>query len=118
MKYTKEDLIDDNIINNLLELGDDGDNAFLKEILNLYNEQYPELFENIKQSFESNESLKLSQAAHALKGASLNIGAKAVAEVCKEMEMKGKAGDLTGISVLIEKLTELYKHTFTEFEKL
>lgn len=43
----------------------------------------------------------LGRAAHTLKGSSLNVGAKPLAELCARLEELGKAGDLTGAGDLV-----------------
>ena len=118
MEYSKDNLLDENIIQNLIELGGDDGNSFLKEIIDLYIEQFPGLFNDIKSHFEKGDALKMSQSAHALKGASLNIGAKVSASICKEIELKGKGNDLNGISELINELQVVNKLTLSEFNKL
>jgi len=118
MKIEKEDLLDFNIIQGLKELGNDVDNSFLTEVIDLYLEQAPGLIMNMKKQFEGKNSLKMSQEAHALKGASLNIGAKKLSEICKSIELKGKADDLEGIPELIKELDEVYEISGVELKKL
>jgi HPt (histidine-containing phosphotransfer) domain-containing protein len=118
MPNIREDLIDLAIIDNLIDLGGDDGKDFLKEIIDLYIQQYPELFESIKSSSEKNEAVIMFQSAHALKGASLNIGAKELASLCKQIELKGKAGDMTQIPELIETLEKAYPLTMAELHKL
>ncbi|MCX6165937.1 MAG: hypothetical protein NTU73_13915 [Ignavibacteriae bacterium] len=50
MEYTKDSLIDFSMVQNLIDLGGDDGKEFLKEIIDLYVEQYPELFNSIKSS--------------------------------------------------------------------
>ena len=118
MANTSEELIDFSIFQNLIELGGDDGKGFLKEILGLYVEQYPELFNSIKSNAENNKVVDMYQSAHALKGASLNIGARELASICKQIELKGKAGDMTQIPELIDSLGKLYPITMEEFNKL
>ncbi len=116
MESENEQLLDLNIIQGLKELDDD--DSFFKEIIELYNEQYPGIIENIKSSYNSRNLEALSKAAHALKGASLNIGAKELAAVCKTIELNSKNKEEDGLDILISKLDSLYGKTMTEIEKL
>ncbi len=118
MAYTKEDLIDSTIIDNLIDLGGDDGKGFLKEIIDLYIQQYPELFGSIKSSALKNDNVTMYQSAHALKGASLNIGAKELASVYKKIELKGEEGDMSQIPELIELLEKVYPLTIEELNKL
>ncbi len=110
MEYTREDLLDLSIIQGLKEMNDD-DNDFFKEILDLYNEQYPDLYNKIVQTAKNNELDSLSKYAHALKGASLNIGAKELAGICKTIELNSKNGISEGNQELILKIQQVYQLT-------
>ena len=118
MEYTKDDLIDSSIVQNLIDLGGDEGKGFLKEIIDLYIEQYPELFNNIKSGSLKNDSVLMFQSAHALKGASLNVGAKELALLCKKVELKGKENDMSGISELIIAIEKVYPVTIEELKKM
>jgi HPt (histidine-containing phosphotransfer) domain-containing protein len=118
MENTKENLIDFSIVQSLIELGGDEGKGFLKEIIDLYIEQYPELFNNIKTGSQTNDAVLMYQSAHALKGASLNVGAKELASLCKDVELKGKANDMSGIPELIEAIERIYPVTIDELKKM
>ena len=111
-------LLDFDVINSLKELGGDEGDAFLKEIIDLYDNQYPELFNNIRINASLRDPLKLSQAAHALKGASLNIGAKELDAVCKEIEINGKENNLQPIPDMIYLLEEIHKETMKAIKEI
>jgi HPt (histidine-containing phosphotransfer) domain-containing protein len=118
MENIDSNLIDFSIIQNLIELGGDDGKEFLKEIIELYIQQYPELFNSIKNNAENNNANDMYQSAHALKGASLNVGAKEIASLCKQIEFKGKANDMTQIPELIASLENVYPLTVGELTKL
>ncbi|MDQ1266535.1 MAG: hypothetical protein QG635_1687 [Bacteroidota bacterium] len=118
MEYSQENLLDFAIINGLKELDDDGSDSFFKEIVTLYINQYPELYEKIINAVKENKSDDLSKAAHALKGASLNIGAKELASVCKEIEFKGKDNQMENMDYLLESLNNIYSATISELGKI
>lgn len=118
MNYDVNDLLDFNIVQNLKELGGEEDSGFLKEVIELYIEQAPGLINSIKDSCSNRNSLKLSQSAHALKGASLNIGAKKFADICKQLEFKGKENDFTDVDNILKDFDEYYIVTTAELKKL
>ena len=118
MEYTKEQLLDFEIIQNLASLGGDDGNAFLKEIIELYINQYPSIYSDIKASAITYDSVKLSQTAHALKGASLNIGAREVADICKKLEFKGKENDMDGVLALVMDLDNINSQTMKLYHQL
>jgi HPt (histidine-containing phosphotransfer) domain-containing protein len=118
MSLTKEDLIDFNIIQGLKDLGGDDGDEFFKEIIDLYKEQYPILLQQIKNYLNNQDYVNLSKSAHALKGASLNIGAKELASVCKTIEINAKTDIKEGYSELIANLESTHTLTFDEIDKL
>lgn len=113
----QDELLDFNVIKGLKDLGDN-DNSFLKEIIDLYIAQYPELLANIKNSNLKNDLENLSQSAHTLKGASLNVGAKKIAEICKVIEENSKSGVTGGYDTLINDLESFYSLSIVELQKL
>lgn len=118
MTLAKEDLIDFDIVKGLKELGGDDGDDFLKEILDLYSEQYPLLLKQIKDFLKNSDYINLSKSAHALKGASLNIGAKGLASLCKTIEINAKTGIQEGYTDLISNLETIHSLTFIELSKL
>ncbi len=118
MSYTKDDLIDFDIVQGLRELGGDDGDDFIKEIIELYKEQYPILLAQIKNHLSNEDYANLSKSAHALKGASLNIGAKELASVCKTIEINAKSDIQQGFNELISDLETIHSLTFIELDKL
>ena len=112
-----DDLLDLQIINGLKELGSN-DNSFFKEIIDLYIAQYPELIDKIKNYNKTQDFENLSKSAHALKGASLNIGAKKLADVCKTIELNSHEKHSMEYGELIQEIESLYKITISELQKL
>ncbi len=112
------EILDMNIIQNLKDLGGENDSSFLKEVIDLYLDQAPGLLNDIKTAARDKNPLKMSQSAHALKGASLNIGAKMFSEVCKTLEFKGKNNDLENVNSLLTEMDESYLITSDVLRKL
>lgn len=114
--FSKEELLDFNIISGLKELGDD--DSFFREIIDLYVEQYPDLLEKIKLSYSEGDLINISKSAHALKGASLNIGAKKLAEICLKIETISSFENTSSIEELISDLQDIYEISIEELRKL
>lgn len=105
-KYS--DILDYSIIQGLKELGDDEED-FFKEVVELYIEQAPSLINEIKTFAFSADAENMGRAAHTLKGASLNVGAKKFAEVCKSIELDGKDGILSNVAEHLKNLDSQYE---------
>lgn len=118
MEYSQEALLDLNIINGLKELDDDGSDTFFKEILAVYTEQFPLMTAKILAAIEANNPDDLARAAHTLKGASLNIGARELSAICRTIEFRGKDRQLEHIELLVDTLQTVYGLTLAAIDKL
>ncbi len=82
----------------------DGDEAFLRELGEMFLEQYPAALAAIAGAVERGASDELEHAAHALKGSSRVVGAKAAAAAALELEDLGRAGRIDGADEILERL--------------
>ena len=71
---------------------DDADGSLIKDMIMLYLRDGTERLSEIKRSFDAGLSDPLMKAAHALKGGASNIGAVAVADLCKIVEQCARDG--------------------------
>jgi two-component system sensor histidine kinase/response regulator len=72
----------------------DGDPEFLAEIVNLFLATYPDLLSEIDEALLREDADGLRRAAHTMKGAVANFGAKTIVEQARILESLGKSGDL------------------------
>lgn len=100
---TELSIIDYNAIEELRRM-DEQDTSFLPEIINLFLDEMPGLKDAINTAFEQDDMVKLAKASHSLKGASLNLGARALAFICEEIERTAKVNSKTGLDSLIKDL--------------
>jgi HPt (histidine-containing phosphotransfer) domain-containing protein len=73
----------------------EGDVELLAEIVALFREGSPRLLEEVRAAVAAGDSAALKRAAHTLKGAASNFGATAVVGIALELEMMGRANDLS-----------------------
>jgi CheY-like chemotaxis protein len=104
-------LIDKEAIRRLMDIGKQTDPGFLSQVLDMFMAQAPKCIEDIRSGREKGDYNQMWQAAHKLKGTSLNIGAKKMAESCKHIENKGRNFDFKGIETFILQLDADYKLT-------
>ncbi len=116
--YNNEDLIDSNTVENLKQITGIDNTSFLKEVVNLYSKQTPQIISDIKNHWKNNEIQKLTLSLHNLRGSSINMGAKMIQEMSKNIEAKCRKGDMGEIGNDIEKLEYVYQRTINEYKKL
>ncbi len=71
-----------------------GNPELIAELLQIYQDNLPKLLDQIQEGIETENGDTLRFGAHALKGMSLNLSAKAVADISLKLENYGKAGDI------------------------
>ena len=104
------DPIDREQIELLLSL-DDGLGETLAEVVEEYLSVSDEGRTELRRLVRARDTGALERAAHTLKGASANVGARGVAEVCARLEANARNADLDGAESLVDEYD-------TEFERV
>jgi PAS domain S-box-containing protein len=83
-----------------------GDVDLLKEVVDLFLDDYPSTFERIRGAVESRDPLALEHHAHSLKGSVSTFGAQRAFEAAFALEKQGRSGDLSGVQTGLAQLEE------------
>ena len=83
-----------------------GDADLARELAVLFIPDAIRLVGRIRDAVDAAEPERLRQEAHALKGAAGNFGAARVVAASLDLEMMGKAGDLSGSKAVLASLEE------------
>jgi CheY-like chemotaxis protein len=97
-----ETVLDQAALDKLVEMV--GDPSFLGDLIQSFLTNLPQLLSNLQGALEQEDASKLRTAAHTLKSNSRDFGATTLFELCKELEMMGKAGTLDGTTDLIARI--------------
>ena len=73
-----------------------GDVELLREVIELFKEEYPPLLTDIEVALMQGDAIMLQNAAHTLKGAVAVFSGKSVYEAALKLELMGRNDDLTG----------------------
>lgn len=84
------------------------DKDLLKELLDIFVADFDQKREELSKAIGTNDFDTIRNVAHSLKGASGNISAKPLREVCVTLESKGKSGDSEGLEQLLTDLDKQY----------
>ena len=76
--------------------------SLVSEFLVDLDYKYPQII----QYFQNRDYQNLSELAHYIKGAAVNLAAEPMSAYAKELEMKAKSGDLEDGEVLVEHIKE------------
>jgi signal transduction histidine kinase/DNA-binding response OmpR family regulator len=84
----------------LAQLGDDPD--LLYELADLFLKDYPRRLQDLRESVAQGDAKALAAAAHALKGAVGNFGARHAFEACWRLELMGRERSLEDSTAALE----------------
>ena len=72
----------------------DGDLTLLREVVKIFVEESPRQMAELREAIGAVDPLQMSRAAHALKGAIANFGARASFDAAHQLELMGKLGEM------------------------
>ncbi|MCS6989260.1 MAG: PAS domain S-box protein [Chloroherpetonaceae bacterium] len=79
-------LLDSATFDILNELSEQTGRDLVSEVIELFLQHAPEQLDKLAKSISQNDFKQIQMTAHRLKGASLNVGAKRLAELCQRLE--------------------------------
>ena len=104
---TRVPVIDDAVLAELLEL-DRLSPGVLERVVRIYLDQAPTILKELRAAVDESEPERFSKAAHSLKSSSMNVGAKTLSVLCKELEALGRSGSTDGAADLLNQIDVLY----------
>ena len=90
------DLIDEQALDNIRALQRPGGPDLMGKIIGLYFESSHALVQRMRNALVQNDPTELREAAHSLKSGSANLGAVGLAQLCKDLEDRGREDNLDG----------------------
>ncbi len=84
------------------------DKELLLELLDIYQEDFIEKRKALGQAVSVKDLVKIKEVAHSMKGASGNISAKPLYQVCLDLESLAKTGNFDGMPALLPKIDDYF----------
>jgi len=100
------DVIDQEIIAGLKEIGGDEAKEMLEELLQVYLEEAPVRLKTIEEAANLNDTKTLKQSAHALRSTSVTVGAIQLGKLCEFLESHSEKQNLQNIYSLISQINQ------------
>ncbi len=91
---------------------------FIVELIDTYNNETQGLIDQLNQALASGEAATFGRYAHSIKSSSASLGALAFSQLARELEMMGKANDLSGAAPKLERLTSDFQLVRQSLEEL
>jgi CheY-like chemotaxis protein len=95
-----------------------GDEELLREVVALFLEECPRLMSIIQQGVESRDAARIAHAAHTLRGAAANLGARALSQAAQRLEALGRLGDLSHVEEICSVLEQALERITPAFTAL
>jgi signal transduction histidine kinase/CheY-like chemotaxis protein/pSer/pThr/pTyr-binding forkhead associated (FHA) protein/HPt (histidine-containing phosphotransfer) domain-containing protein len=105
---TESAILDHQVLDDLRSLAGAKAKTFLSGIIGQYFEDSPQKLQAIEQAIDNQDATALRQAAHGLRSSSANLGAIAIADLCKQLEDLARSGTTQGSSTTMELLAQTY----------
>ncbi len=83
-----------------------GDRALLKEIIDVFREDYPSVIRRLERALKSRNAEAVRMAAHALKGSIATVGSPAGRQTAFELEQMGRLNQLAGAEPALARLRQ------------
>jgi HPt (histidine-containing phosphotransfer) domain-containing protein len=106
------------ILEHLKEISPENSNEFLREVVNMFLQQAPVIVNEIYQYCKEKRYEEMGHAAHKLKGSSVNLGAVALGEICRDVEISGRENKGPDCEELLEKMRSVFDQTALELRKI
>lgn len=82
---------------------------FLAELIDTFLEDAPQLLADLQQAVDKEDAAGVRLAAHSLKSNGAEFGAVTFSDLCRQLEMLGKSGQLAGAKALLNQVKEEFK---------
>ncbi len=105
--------IDPGVIENMLVLGGGG-RELLRRMVDIYLQDAPERIPAIRDGMARADAAAVARAAHAFKSANANLGAAALAELCRRVERHCRDGTTTGAEALVSAIEDEFGYVATD----
>lgn len=111
-----EPVLDLKVLNGLRALPRRGNRDMLSHIAERYLTDSQALVAQIESAARSGAAAELARAAHAWRSYNGNLGAHALARLCRELEERARRGELSGTEQLLDELHALHARVRMELE--
>ena len=103
------EILDLNALASLRELQEDGEPDIVQELVGIFINDAQNRMDDLRVAQENGDAAALTAAAHAFKSSCSNIGAKAMAKICYDLEARGREGKMQDLSPMVANLQDEFE---------
>jgi CheY-like chemotaxis protein/HPt (histidine-containing phosphotransfer) domain-containing protein len=108
--------VDPNVIESMLVLGGGG-RGLLKKMIDIYLQDAPGRIAAIREGMARADADAVARAAHAFKSANANLGAAALAEMCKRLERQCRTGSTLEAEALVAAIEDEFAYVAADLSE-
>ena len=116
-KPTESSVLDPATLSELHNLEGSVNRGFFRQMVDAFVSDGAVRLQQIETALGEKDRESLSTAAHTLKGGSLSVGARALADICRRLDAAAGAGDLAAAAEQFRLLGEEFERVRTALEK-
>ncbi|MEQ8753676.1 MAG: PAS domain S-box protein [Coleofasciculus sp. G1-WW12-02] len=109
--------LDRQVLQDLREIAGDDFEGLIAEVIDSYLEDSPPRVQAIHSAIAHDDANALHQSAHALKSSSLTIGATGLAQLCADLEARGRTGNLESVLTLLSQFDAEYERVVAALQQ-
>jgi HPt (histidine-containing phosphotransfer) domain-containing protein len=106
------------IVNELLELCEDGDTELLVDLIDMFLSDGPAKLRGVRDGLAAGDFEQVERAAHSLKGSAGNLGAVKLQDVSEAIQLASNAKAVSPLPQLATELEQTYREAEVELRRL
>jgi HPt (histidine-containing phosphotransfer) domain-containing protein len=110
--------LDPHTLDTLRKLTTPGEPDVLAQVLRIFLDEAPRRLERLHSALAEGDAVEFQRAAHSLKGAAGNIGARAVHDAARRADELGKTGHLDSAAPLVTDIERRLGEVMAEIKEL
>jgi signal transduction histidine kinase/DNA-binding response OmpR family regulator/HPt (histidine-containing phosphotransfer) domain-containing protein len=109
VEVIQRDVVNREALEKIRMLSRERGDALVQKVINAYVDDTPQQLSTLRRAIDGMDTGNVRRIAHTLKSASANVGADALAALCKEMEHLGRADTTEGADVLLTDMEQEFQ---------
>lgn len=105
----RRDAINLGALENIRALSEERGDSIMRRVVEAYVDDTPQHLQTLRRAISGRDPDKLRSAAHSLKSSSANVGADALAQLCREMENLGRNESTEGASGILSNMEKEFQ---------
>lgn len=113
---TKVGVVDRQVLQTLFELGQRTGRPLVAELVDLFRADGDTQILLMRRALVADDRVAIAQAAHAFKASAGNVGARALSDICQEIEREAHSQSLAALKDRVEVMASEFSLSLTDLD--